>query len=260
MALRIGVAGITGRMGRLVALEVERAGVILSGGVRRPGEAAAPDVLLVPDIEALAQISDVVIDFSHARATARHAKALAAAGRGWVLGTSALAACEEAAVRAAAQRIPIVYAANFSPGVTLMLAFAERLARLLPAADYDAEIVEMHHRQKTDAPSGTALALGRAVARGRGVALDKVMRAGRDGDVGARQPGEIGFAVLRGGQVVGEHRLLFAAASEHIELAHRAFDRRVYATGAVAAALWLSGRRAGLYSMRDVIGVDASVS
>lgn len=136
-----------------------------------------------------------------------------------------------------------------------MLALAERMAATLPASEYDAEILEMHHRQKVDAPSGTAIGLGRAVAKGRGVALEAVMQSGRHGEVGPRQEGEIGFASLRGGQVVGEHALLFAGASEHIALTHRAFDRRIYASGAVRAALWLAGRQPGLYSMRDVIGI-----
>ena len=199
--------------------------------------------------------SDVVIDFTNAACAAAHAHALASAGTAWVLGTSGLSAADEAAVAAAAERVPIVYAANFSPGVTLVLAVAEQMASALPATAYDAEIVEMHHRQKVDSPSGTAMALGRAVAAGRGVALEDVMESGRHGHVGARREGAIGFAAMRGGQVVGEHTLLFAAASEHIALTHRAFDRRVFATGAVRAALWTRGRGAGLYSMRDVIGL-----
>lgn len=259
MALRIGIAGITGRMGRLLVEEVDAAGAVIAGGLRRPGAVSAPATPGVPlagDIEALAVLSDVVIDFTHAGAAIGHARALAAASVGWVLGSSGLTPEDEAAVDEAAARIPVVYAANFSPGVTLMLALAERMAAALPAAGYDAEILEMHHRQKVDAPSGTAVGLGRAVARGRGVTLESVMRSGRYGEVGARKEGEIGFASLRGGQVVGEHTLLFAAASEHLALVHRSFDRRVYATGAVAAALWLEGRKAGLYTMRDVIGMQ----
>ena len=125
----------------------------------------------------------------------------------------------------------------------------------LPAPQYDAEIVEMHHRQKVDAPSGTAIGLGRAVARGRGVALADVMVSGRNGHTGPRPPGAIGFASLRGGQVVGEHTLLFAAGDEHISLTHRAFDRRAFAVGAVQAARWIAGRAPGLYDMMDVLGM-----
>jgi 4-hydroxy-tetrahydrodipicolinate reductase len=180
---------------------------------------------------------------------------MAAAGKAWVLGTSGLSAADEAAVETAAARIPVVYASNFSAGVNLVLALAERMGAALPADAYDAEIVEMHHRQKVDAPSGTAVGVGRAVAKGRGVKLDDVMESGRHGNTGARKTGAIGFAALRGGQVVGEHTLIFAAATEHIALTHRAFDRRAFATGAVRAALWVAGRKPGLYSMMDVLGM-----
>jgi 4-hydroxy-tetrahydrodipicolinate reductase len=159
-------------------------------------------------------------------------------------------------VNAAAKKICIVQAANFSPGVNLVLALAERLARALPPEEYDAEILEMHHRQKVDAPSGTALALGRAVAAGRDADFDAVVQLGRTGHTGPRAQGAIGFAALRGGQVVGEHTLLFASSTEHIALTHRAFDRRVFARGAVRAAFWAKGKPPGLYSMMDVLGMN----
>jgi 4-hydroxy-tetrahydrodipicolinate reductase len=250
---RIGIAGLTGRMGRLLAEEAVAAGASVVGGIARGGGTAGDHLL--PDIAALAEASEVVIDFTNAGAVRAHATALVAAGRAWVLGTSGLSAQDEAAVARAAGLIPVVYAANFSRGVNLVLALAEQLAAVLPAQDYDAEIVEMHHRQKVDAPSGTAVALGRAVARGRGVALEAVMQSGRDGQTGARPDGAIGFSALRGGQVVGEHTLLFAAGAEHIALTHRAFDRRAFASGAVAAALWVRGRPPGLYGMGDVLGL-----
>lgn len=243
-------------MGRLVAEEVRRAGATLTGGIAGARGAAPPDgVTRFPDIAALARASELVIDFTHASAARPHATALAEAGTGWVLGTSGLSAEDEAAVASAARRIPVVYAANFSAGVTLVLALAERMAAALPAASYDAEIVEMHHRQKVDAPSGTAIGIGRAVARGRGVKLEEVMQSGRHGHTGPRAEGAIGFAALRGGQIVGEHTLLFAAADEQIALTHRAFDRRTFAVGAVRAALWAAGRTPGLYSMEDVLGL-----
>ena len=254
MTIRIGIAGVSGRMGRLLVEEVHRAGALLAGGIRSPAGAALPALPLLPDIAALARASEVVVDFTRASAAPGHGAALAAAGCGWVLGTSGLGAAEEAAIAAAAERIPVLQAANFSPGVNLMLVLAERMAAALPAGEYDAEILEMHHRQKVDAPSGTAIGLGHAVAAGRGTILERVMESGRHGDVGPRATGGIGFAALRGGQVVGEHMLLFAGASEHLALTHRAFDRRVYATGAVQAALWLNGRPPGRYSMRDVLG------
>jgi 4-hydroxy-tetrahydrodipicolinate reductase len=249
MAIRIGIAGIGGRMGRLLAEEVDAAGAILAGGIGRDGDAVA-----------LFAASEVVIDFTHAHAAARHAALAAELGRGYVLGSSGLSPEEEAAVATASRSTPIVYAANFAAGVNLVIALAEKLAAALPAAQYDAEIVEMHHRQKVDAPSGTAIAMGRAVAKGRGTTLEEAGReSGRDGHTGPRGTGTIGFAALRGGQVVGEHTLLFAAGSEHIALTHRSFDRRAYAAGAVRAALWLRetplGRQPGLYGMNDVLGI-----
>lgn len=243
--MKIGISGIAGRMGKLLVEEVEAAGATLAGGTKRGDDARA-----------LFTASEVVIDFTHAHAAPIHAALAAETGKGLVLGSSGLSAEEEAAVAEAAKRAPIVYAANFATGVNLVIALAEKLAAALPGAQYDAEIVEMHHRQKVDAPSGTAVAIGRAVAKGRGTTLEEAGReSGRDGHTGARGSGTIGFAALRGGQVVGEHTLLFAAGSEHIALTHRSFDRRAYATGAVRAAQWLKGRNPGLYSMNDVLGL-----
>ena len=252
MTTRIGIAGVTGRMGQLLVEEVRAAGAEVSGGLGR--SAAKPTgVMAYKDIASLAAASDVVIDFTNAATAQDFAAAMAASGKGWVLGTSGLSAADEAAVAKAAEHIPVVYASNFSAGVNLVLALAERMGAALPADAYDAEIVEMHHRQKVDAPSGTAIGMGRAVAKGRGVSLDDVIESGRHGHTGARKTGAIGFAALRGGQVVGEHTLIFAAGTEHIVLTHRAFDRRAFATGAVRAALWVAGREAGLRSMMDVL-------
>ena len=245
MTTRIGIAGITGRMGQLLAEEVRAAGASLSGGTSRGN----------PGLAALAAMSDVIIDFTDAATAQGNAATMAAAGKPWVLGTSGLSAADEAAVEAAARTIPVVYASNFSAGVNLVLALAERMGAALPADAYDAEIVEMHHRQKVDSPSGTAIGMGRAVAKGRGVKLEDVIESGRHGHTGVRKTGAIGFAALRGGQVVGEHTLIFAAGSEHIELTHRAFDRRTFATGAVRAALWAVSQPPRLYSMMDVLGM-----
>ncbi len=257
MAHRIGIMGITGRMGRLLAEEVPAANASLAGGIGRAGsdKPAPAGVTLLPDLAALAAVSDAVIDFTHASTAQATAATMAASGKAWVLGTSGLSAADEAAVEAAARSIPIVYASNFSAGVNLVLALCERMGAALPADAYDAEIVEMHHRQKVDAPSGTAVGMGRAVAKGRGRKLEDVMVSGRHGHTGARETGAIGFAALRGGQVVGEHTLIFASATEHIALTHRAFDRRAFATGAVRAALWVIGKPPGLYSMMDVLGM-----
>lgn len=245
MPVRIGIAGITGRMGKLLAEEVAAVAADVSGGTSRAN----------PDVAALASQSDAIIDFTNAAAVKATAAALGKSGKAWILGTSGLSAEDEAAVEAAAASIPVVYAANFSAGVNLVLALAERMAAALPAEAYDAEIVEMHHRQKVDAPSGTAIGMGRAVAKGRGQRLEDVMESGRHGHTGSRKTGAIGFAALRGGQVVGEHSLIFAAGAEHIVLTHRSFDRRTYATGAVRAALWAVGKPPGLYSMMDVLGM-----
>ena len=242
-------------MGQLLVEEIAAAGAPLSGGTSRSG--AGGTHTMFADMAGLAAESEAVIDFTHASATREHARVLARAGTAWVLGTSGLSPADEMEVAHAAERIPIVYAPNFAPGVNLVLALAERMAAALPPATYDAEIVEMHHRQKVDAPSGTAIGLGRAVAKGRGVVLEEVMDSGRSGHTGPRIPGQIGFSALRGGQVVGEHTLLFAAADEHIALTHRAFDRRAFATGAVRAAIWLRGQPPGLYSMQDVLGMNA---
>jgi len=257
MATLIGIAGITGRMGNLLTEEVRAASAELVGGIGRAGSSkpVPSGTTLFPDIAGLAASSDVVVDFTNAATSRPYADVMAASGKAWVLGTSGLSEADEAAVADAARRIPVVYASNFSAGVNLVLALAERMGAALPADSYDAEIVEMHHRQKVDAPSGTAVGMGRAVAKGRGVALSDVMESGRHGHTGARKTGAIGFAALRGGQVVGEHTLIFASGTEHIALTHRAFDRRAFATGAVRAALWVAGRRPGLYSMMDVLGM-----
>lgn len=253
--MRIGIAGVSGRMGHLLVDETIAAGHTLVGGAALDG-VAPPGVALMP-LPDLAGLCDAVIDFTHASAVQATAATLVAANTAWILGTTGLSAADEASVDRAATSIPLVYAANFGPGVNLLLALARKLGAALPAEHYDAEIVEMHHRQKVDAPSGTAVALGRAVAQGRGVDLNDVMQSGRDGHTGPRPPGAIGFAALRGGQVVGEHTVMFAAAGEHISLTHRAIDRRAFAAGAVRAAAWLHHRPPGRYDMADVMGLDS---
>ncbi|MGE4522134.1 MAG: 4-hydroxy-tetrahydrodipicolinate reductase [Acetobacter sp.] len=253
--MRVGIAGIGGRVGRLLVEEVRAAGMELSGGTTRKVQEGGAAYPLFTDLAELAALSDVVIDFTHADTVCDNARILAQAGVAWVLGTTGLSPAQMGAVDEAARRIGVVHAANFSPGVTLVQRLAQMMGQALPAESYDAEIVEMHHRQKVDAPSGTALAIGRAVALGRGVALEDVRESGRDGHTGPRQTGAIGFAALRGGQIVGEHEVLFTSADEQITLTHRAFDRRIFATGAVRAAGWVSGRAPGLYGMEDVLGL-----
>jgi 4-hydroxy-tetrahydrodipicolinate reductase len=266
--MRIGVLGCAGRMGRAVIGQVLAAeGCTLSGGVDRPdhpalgqdlGTLAGEDpvgMTVSDDAPALIENADVVIEFSAPDATAAHVALAAACGAGHVIGTTGLSEAQEQAIRAAARRTPIMRAANMSLGVNLLIDLTERVARALGPEAFDIEVLEMHHRHKVDAPSGTALALGQAAARGRGVDLTGVADRGRDGLTGARKTGAIGFAALRGGDVVGDHVVIFAGTGERIELAHRATDRRIYAQGAVTAARWLDGRPPGLYGMADVLGL-----
>ncbi len=250
----IGILGAAGRMGRMLVAEIGGANLALVGGCDRRDADFPGSVPRFDDVVSLAAACDVLIDFTQAAAVAGHARAVADAGCAWVLGTTGLDGDAKRAVEAAAARAPVIQAANFSPGVNLLLEAARRLAAALPGTAYDVEIVEMHHRQKVDAPSGTALALGEAVAAGRGVSLGEMRDSGRDGQTGARREGAIGFAALRGGQVVGEHSVIFAAGHEHIMLTHRAFDRAAFAAGAVRAAVWAVGRPPGLYGMGDVLG------
>ncbi|MCK8637743.1 MULTISPECIES: 4-hydroxy-tetrahydrodipicolinate reductase [Acetobacteraceae] len=240
----IGIAGITGRLGHLCA---EEAGALLAGGLSRTADPARN---IVSSASELASRCDVIIDVSHASLVPAHAKAFAAAGCAWVLGTTGLDGAAQQAVHEAAGQVAVLQAANFSPALTMLLSLARQLGAALP--DYDAEILEVHHRQKLDAPSGTALAIGRAVAAGRDDDFEAVRRLDQNGK---RPDGAIGFASLRGGQVVGEHDLRFFAADEEISLSHRALDRRVFARGALKAALWLADprRTPGLYGMQDVL-------
>jgi 4-hydroxy-tetrahydrodipicolinate reductase len=250
----------------LIADVAATEGCALAGGVARPGSAAlgqdigelagiGPLGIAVGDSpEQLLRDSDVAIEFTTAAATAGHAALAARLGKPLVIGTTGLAHIEDSAVRDAATRVPIVLAANTSLGINLLLGLVDEVARRL-GPDWDIEIVEMHHRGKVDAPSGTALALGRAAAAARGVAFDEVAVRGRDGITGPRRAGAIGFAAIRGGDNIGEHHVIFAGSGERLELTHSATDRGIYAKGAVRAALWLAGRPPGLYGMKDVLGL-----
>ncbi|MGE5477648.1 MAG: 4-hydroxy-tetrahydrodipicolinate reductase [Bacteroidales bacterium] len=265
--MKIGIVGCAGRMGRmLVTAVLDTQGCILAGGTERAGgEAVGRDlgellgrgavgVQAVDDARKLFAEADAVIDFTAPAATVQHAALAAESGTVLIVGTTGLAKEDEAALAAAAHKVPVVYAPNFSVGVNLLMALTERAAAIL-GDDYDLEIVEMHHRRKVDAPSGTALGLGRSAAKGRGVELEQVWCKARDGHTGARRKGEIGFATLRGGDVIGDHTVMFAAEEERVELTHKASSRAVFAKGAVRAALWAKGQPAGLYSMRDVLGL-----
>jgi 4-hydroxy-tetrahydrodipicolinate reductase len=254
--LRLGVAGALGRMGQAVlAVAAEEAGVIVTAAFDRPDAAGrqAGDRALVGIQEALIE-SDVIIDFSTAAASAALATRAAAHGApALILGATGATLAEEEAIADAAEDIAIVRSGNFSLGINLLAALVEEAARRLPAAAWDIEILEAHHRRKADAPSGTALMLGEAAATGRAADLSRA-RA-RDGMTGPRNSGEIGFAALRAGGIVGEHSVILASEDEVITLAHSARDRRLFARGAIAAARWVKGRPAGLYDMRDVLGI-----
>ena len=260
--MKIGIVGCAGRMGQMLVHTVaETAGAELAGGTELPGSPAvgkpviggAEGLRVTDDAAALFAASDAVIDFTLPGATVGHAELAAEHCTPLILGTTGLSEIEQAAVDRAAEKTAVVQAANFSLGVNLLLNLTRQVAGIL-GDDYDIEIVEMHHRHKVDAPSGTALALGVAAAEGRGVDLTEKSQRVRDGHTGERRPGDIGFATLRGGDVVGEHTVLFAGQAERLELTHKATSRAIFARGAVRAALWTEGKVPGLYSMRDVLG------
>ena len=264
--MKIGIVGCAGRMGRMLIAEVLRTGgASLGGGTEAPGAHIGADlgslvgaksvgVTVSADAKALFAACDAVIDFTAPAVTKVHAELAGAAGKALVIGTTGLDDAARAAIAAASKKAVIVQAPNMSMGVNVLLALTEKLASVL-GDDYDIDILEMHHRHKVDAPSGTALGLGEAAAKGRKVALNKVARMTREGQVGARPAGEIGFATLRGGDVVGDHTVVFAADGERIEITHKASSREIFARGAVRAALWTQGKAPGLYSMRDVLGL-----
>jgi 4-hydroxy-tetrahydrodipicolinate reductase len=266
--MRLIVAGAGGRMGRtLIHAIAATDGVILAGAVeaassvvigRDAGELAGlgPNgIMVATEVAPLLAHADGLVDFTVPAATVAFAEHTARTGCVHVIGTTGLAGESEALIAEAAKRAVIVKSGNMSMGVNLLAALVKRVAQTLDQ-DFDVEILEMHHNRKIDAPSGTALMLGRAAAQGRGVDLEQRSVRGRNGMTGVRCPGDIGFASLRGGSVVGEHTVVFAGPAERIELTHRAEDRMIFARGALRAALWARGRKPGLYSMTDVLGLS----
>ena len=267
--IKIVVAGAGGRMGRMLIKTIgETPGAILHAALEHAGSPhmgadagtlAGVGLLNVPvTSDPLAAIvdCDAIIDFT-TPATSVELAALAAQARVvHVIGTTGIEAVQMNALHAASRHAIIVQSGNMSLGVNLLAAVVERVSRALDAS-WDIEIVEMHHRMKVDAPSGTALLLGEAAARGRNITLDAHSDRGRDGHTGARREGDIGFAALRGGSVVGDHTVILATQGERIELSHRAEDRSIFARGAVKAALWGHGRKPGFYSMADVLGINS---
>ena len=229
-------------------------GISIFGSGGRMGQAIAEAVELRDDVRIAEHHPDVFVDFSVPDAVEAHLAQARRAGKPILIGTTGLTAGHHRLIDEAAAEIPLVYAANTSLGVNLLAYLVRETAARL-GEEWDLEIVEMHHRMKADAPSGTALMLGRAAADGRGVELDAVAERGRDGMTGPREPGRIGFAALRGGSVAGEHLVLFAAEGERLELGHRAESRAIFAHGAIEAALWLADKPAGRYTMADVLGL-----
>jgi len=239
---KIGIIGSKGRMGRALVEAIAEAGHDRAGGADQ-GD----------DVAALVAASDVLVDFSSPKALQATLDACVAAGKPIVIGTTGLEAAQHAAIDEAATKIPVLQTGNTSLGVNMLAALVEQAASKL-GDDWDIEIVEMHHRHKVDAPSGTAKLLGEAAARGRGIDLAAHSESGRDGITGARAKGAIGFAALRGGSVAGDHTVILASDEERIELTHRAENRMIFARGAVKAAGWLVGQRAGRYGMDGVLG------
>ncbi len=265
--MKIGVVGCAGRMGRNLIRQISAtAGAELAAACDRPGYSGIGQdagvlagleplgLLVSAGPEAVFAACDVVIDFTTPEATGHHLDLAREFRAALVIGTTGLPASLDAKLELAAELIPLVRSPNMSLGVNLLLGLVEKVAKTLDES-FDIEVLEMHHRHKVDAPSGTALALGRAAARGRSVDLREKEVRSRDGITGARRVGDIGFATLRGGSVVGDHTVIFAADDERIELSHKAGDRAIFARGAVRAALWCHGKPPGLYGMADVLAL-----
>jgi 4-hydroxy-tetrahydrodipicolinate reductase len=271
MSIELGILGADGRMGAAVIRAIaDQDGVKLGAAITAPGTAALGqdagmvagvgplDVKLTSDLKSALDACDVLIDFSAPQAAIDAALILAGSGhsgrcKAMVSGTTGFTPSEDLAMETACENIALLRAGNFSPGVTALSVLVELAAEKL-GTDWDIEILEMHHRHKVDAPSGTALLLGEAAAKGRGVDLSETQVLSRVGVTGERKAGDIGFAVLRGGGVIGRHDVKLANQREMITLSHDAFDRSVFARGAVSAAVWASTQKSGRYSMRDVLG------
>ena len=251
--MKVGIAGCTGRMGQLLVKEVNAAqDLFLSGGITRDKDNLPTNVPIVKDAEDLFAVSDIVIDFTAPEASVHHARIAAATKKPLVIGTTGISESQMAEIKSAAAHAPILFTPNASLGVNVLIDLVKKAAQTL-GPDFAIEILESHHNKKVDAPSGTALALGRAAADGRGIPLTTHAVYDRHGQTGARTRDEIGFATLRGGDVVGEHTVFFFGQGERLELTHRATDRSLFAKGALQAARWLIIQPAGFYGMKDFL-------
>ena len=266
--MRLIVAGAGGRMGRTLTRVIsETPGAVLVGALEAPGSELlgkdagvlaglpANDVKLSADLWSMSAGADGILDFTVPAATIANVAIAAERGLVHVIGTTGMSPSDDAVIRSVTNRAIVVKSGNMSLGVNLLAALVKRVAQSLDQS-FDIEILEMHHKSKIDAPSGTALVLGEAAAAGRGIALDQHSARGRDGLTGARRAGDIGFASLRGGTAAGDHSVIFAGPSERITLSHHAEDRALFAQGALKAALWAHGKKPGMYSMADVLGLS----
>jgi 4-hydroxy-tetrahydrodipicolinate reductase len=265
--IKVAVMGCTGRMGAAITKKILDSSKFefIGGAVRKESDHIGQDVghvlnrphigiLVTDDPEPLMQAADIIIDFSTPESTARLVQMAALLNKPYVTGTTGLGKDLQQDVINASGRIPVVFSPNMSVGMTLMTVLVEKVAEVLDES-FDIEILEMHHRYKLDAPSGTAIALGHAAAQGRKRILEDTAVRPRTGQ---RHPGEIGFAVLRGGAIAGDHTVFYAGDSEMLEISHRAYDRNVFASGALIAAEWLIKQKPGLYNMQDVLGLTGS--
>lgn len=271
--MKLVVTGAAGRMGQSLIRAIDAIdGAELFGAIERSGSPAIGQdagilagvgetgAVVTDDPLPVFAAADGVLDFSTPKASVEFSGLAAQARIVHVIGTTGCAIEDDEKIRAAARHAIIVKSGNMSLGVNLLAVLVEQAASALDGNGFDIEILEMHHHHKVDAPSGTALLLGEAAAAGRNISLDQNSVRVRDGYTGAREAGSIGFATLRGGSVVGDHTVFFAGEGERIELTHSAQDRSIFATGAVRAALWASGKKPGLYSMRDVLGLGSATN
>lgn len=260
--VKVGIVGCLGRMGQANVGAVNKSGrgIVVAGsevslhpavGEKIPGT----DITVISDARSVFMQSDVVVDFTPPGNTAAHAALAVETGTALIVGTTGLSDLDEAALDKAAEAVVIVQAGNYSLGVNLLKSLTKQVSQKL-GVDWDIEIVEMHHKHKVDAPSGTAIMLGESAAEGRGARLADLRADVRDGITDEREEGSIGFAALRGGSVIGEHDVIFASPSERITLSHKAENRNLFADGAARAALWASGKEAGRYSMMDVLEIE----
>ena len=265
--MRLIVAGAGGRMGRTLIRAIdETPGAVLAGALEAPGSELlgqdsgvlaglpANGVELSCDLWSLSKNADGILDFTVPAATIANVAIAAQRGLVHVIGTTGLSSSDNAVIRSVTSQAIVVQSGNMSLGVNLLAALVKQVAKSLDE-DFDIEILEMHHKAKIDAPSGTAFLLGQAAADGRGVDLEKKSVRARDGHTGARKTGDIGFATLRGGTATGDHTVIFAGPYERIELAHKSEDRMIFARGALKAAMWAQGKKPGFYTMADVLGL-----